>query len=222
MVFEVGFFMEQFMDMTMTSSQQAYQEDYFKQQEADWKALLSTHPDNQTLISTYGKTEVIEMCREKIKELNDEFELSDKRYSKSKQYLELRNFCGKDRPIYELYLEYSENHIQKIKKQLDRFSILYLTAINRLPKSKSGLTDEQISTARAYSSHELYSGKLIRSGHNWKCLCPFHEERTPSFYFYTEENSWYCFGCHAGGGNAIDYLMKAENLPFKEAVGRLI
>jgi hypothetical protein len=40
---------------------------------------------------------------------------------------------------------------------------------------------------------------LRRDGPHWKCLCPLHEERTPSFSVDSEKNLFYCFGCGVGG-----------------------
>ena len=61
---------------------------------------------------------------------------------------------------------------------------------------------------------------LKRAGNNQKGLCPFHSERTPSFTVYPQTQSYYCFGCGAGG-NAIDFLMRIENLDFRSAVEQL-
>jgi len=61
---------------------------------------------------------------------------------------------------------------------------------------------------------------LKRAGTNQKGLCPFHSERTPSFTVYPQTQSFYCFGCGAGG-NAIDFLMRIENLDFRGAVEQL-
>ncbi len=58
---------------------------------------------------------------------------------------------------------------------------------------------------------------LKRTGHNLKCLCPFHSEKTPSCVVYTDNGSFYCFGCHAGG-DVITFVMKIENLDYIEAV----
>ena len=58
---------------------------------------------------------------------------------------------------------------------------------------------------------------LKRSGRNPKGLCPFHSEKTPSFVVYPESQSFYCFGCGAGG-DAISFVMRAENLEYLEAV----
>lgn len=58
---------------------------------------------------------------------------------------------------------------------------------------------------------------LKRAGSNMNGLCPFHSERTPSFTVFTKTNSFYCFGCGAGG-DAITFVMKAENLDYPSAV----
>lgn len=56
-----------------------------------------------------------------------------------------------------------------------------------------------------------------RRGRNMVGLCPFHGEKTPSFNVYTENGSFYCFGCGAGG-DVITFIMKIENLDYMEAV----
>ncbi len=58
---------------------------------------------------------------------------------------------------------------------------------------------------------------LKRRGRNWTGLCPFHEEKTPSFSVNAEKGLYYCFGCHAGG-DVIDFVMRLERMDFPEAV----
>lgn len=58
---------------------------------------------------------------------------------------------------------------------------------------------------------------LKRHGRNMVGLCPFHGEKTPSFNIYTENGSFYCFGCGVGG-DVITFIMKIENLDYVEAV----
>ena len=58
---------------------------------------------------------------------------------------------------------------------------------------------------------------LIRRGRNYVCLCPFHSEKTPSCTVYPENQSFYCYGCGAGG-DVITFAMKIENLSYIEAV----
>ena len=58
---------------------------------------------------------------------------------------------------------------------------------------------------------------LKRRGKNLVGLCPFHNEKTPSFTVYPDSQSFYCFGCGAGG-EVISFIRRAENLDFSEAV----
>lgn len=58
---------------------------------------------------------------------------------------------------------------------------------------------------------------LKKVGRNYRGLCPFHAERSPSFYVSPERQSYHCFGCGAGG-TAITFVMAYEKLEFPEAV----
>jgi DNA primase len=62
--------------------------------------------------------------------------------------------------------------------------------------------------------------KLKRAGENWKGLCPFHTEKTPSFTVNPKKGIYHCFGCKAGG-DAFSFLRKQERLDFPEAVRAL-
>ena len=62
---------------------------------------------------------------------------------------------------------------------------------------------------------------LSRSGRNYKANCPFHQERTPSFYVFPDRQSWRCFGACATGGDVFSFVMRAENVDFGEALQRL-
>lgn len=61
---------------------------------------------------------------------------------------------------------------------------------------------------------------LKRRGSNLVGLCPFHNEKTPSFTVYPENGSYYCFGC-GQGGDIITFTMKMENLDYIDAIRRL-
>jgi len=61
---------------------------------------------------------------------------------------------------------------------------------------------------------------LKKAGRNFTGLCPFHQEKTPSFTVNREKQIFYCFGC-GEGGNAITLLMKIANMTFPEAVKAL-
>ena len=58
---------------------------------------------------------------------------------------------------------------------------------------------------------------LRKHGSTSKGLCPFHNEKTPSFTVYNDTQSFYCFGCGAGG-DAVTFLKKIENLDYIDAV----
>ncbi len=59
---------------------------------------------------------------------------------------------------------------------------------------------------------------LQRSGRLYRALCPFHQERTPSFIVFPERRTWRCFGACGTGGDIFDFLMRRENLVFREAL----
>ncbi len=61
---------------------------------------------------------------------------------------------------------------------------------------------------------------LKRTGNHLKGLCPFHSEKTPSFIVYNDTQSFYCFGCGAGG-DVVNFIMRAENLDYVSAVESL-
>ncbi len=58
---------------------------------------------------------------------------------------------------------------------------------------------------------------LKRNGRLYRGLCPFHNEKTPSFTVFTDTQSFYCFGCGAGG-DIINFISKIENIEYTEAV----
>lgn len=58
---------------------------------------------------------------------------------------------------------------------------------------------------------------LKQAGSNMKGLCPFHNEKTPSFIVNSQRNSFHCFGCHEGG-DPISFIMKIENLDYINAI----
>ena len=61
-----------------------------------------------------------------------------------------------------------------------------------------------------------YTG-LKKAGNSYKCCCPFHNEKTPSFTVSREKQMYHCFGCGAGG-NVYTFVMKYENFTFQEAI----
>jgi DNA primase len=86
------------------------------------------------------------------------------------------------------------------------------------------INDEDIAAVRDRARIEEVVGSYVTlrsSGGTMKGLCPFHDEKTPSFQVTPSRGYWYCFGACAEGGDVIDFMRKIDNLSFVEAVERL-
>jgi DNA primase len=86
------------------------------------------------------------------------------------------------------------------------------------------IRDEDIALVRERSAIEEVVGEYLQlrsaGGGSLKGLCPFHDEKTPSFNVTPARGLWYCFSC-SEGGDVIKFVQKIDNLGFTEAVERL-
>lgn len=100
--------------------------------------------------------------------------------------------------------------------------------LNLFEKVSDYETEEPFLKKNRFDSWEMYSIKLkpiedyypgeIKGMNNRLYgLCPFHEERTASFFIFRNSNTYHCFGCGLGG-DVIDFIVNLKNLSFKEAV----
>ena len=86
-----------------------------------------------------------------------------------------------------------------------------------------GILDEDVARVRDQTDLAALVGEYTavkRVGRRFMALCPFHQEKTPSFSINPELNLWKCFGCDKGG-DPISFLREIEHLDFVEAVERL-
>lgn len=107
--------------------------------------------------------------------------------------------------------------IDKKMQRLQRF----LKPVSNKTKSLDRVSNEDIESAKNVPIESLIDQKFRRSGNNLVGLCPFHNENTPSFYIYVNDNRGWCFGCNQGG-DAIVIAMRLHDLSFKEAIQYLI
>lgn len=84
--------------------------------------------------------------------------------------------------------------------------------------SAQSITDEDITRAKEKPIEELYDGQLIGRKRKFG-LCPFHNERSPSFYIFPD-NRFKCYGCQLGG-TSIDFIMQRDGVDFITAVKTL-
>ena len=80
--------------------------------------------------------------------------------------------------------------------------------------------DEFLDALRRANPIETIAGNYVnlqKRGKNYLCSCPFHSEKTPSCTIFPETQTFYCFGCGAGG-DIITFTMKIENLDFVETL----
>lgn len=82
--------------------------------------------------------------------------------------------------------------------------------------------DGSIDAAKRVPIEELYQWERMVNGTNQlKAVCPFHDEKTPSFVVYKKENRWHCFGGCARGGDAIDFVRLRDNCSLGMAIKTL-
>lgn len=103
-----------------------------------------------------------------------------------------------------------------VNKTIARLNRLH-RAVKGIAAPKGAITDDLINHAREVPVESLFDQTFRRSGRGLVGLCPFHEEKTPSFHIYPEQNRAWCFGCNRGGG-PIDVVMLQQEVDFKHAV----
>ncbi|MCP6718961.1 MAG: CHC2 zinc finger domain-containing protein [Patescibacteria group bacterium] len=104
----------------------------------------------------------------------------------------------------------------EIDRNIGRLRRLLFTRQGHTPKESRGVTQEQIDYALTVPI-ENFNIRLKKSGSKLVGLCPLHNEKTPSFFVYLKNNSFYCYGCGVGG-NVINLIKLLHELNFIETV----
>ena len=131
-------------------------------------------------------------------------------------------------PLHARQLDFAKlNHLKRNatgqhSEQIERFyAIIFLAYC--YPVVQPGDMTQIEDVKSRLDIVELVGGyvQLQRSGGSFKANCPFHQERTPSFYVFPDRQSWRCFGACAEGGDAFSFVMKSDRVDFREALHRL-
>ena len=112
-----------------------------------------------------------------------------------------------------LKIEYAQE-IVEVRKQTMRLE--NLLSVLRNKRLMNSITDDQIYAAKSFPIENLFDQPLRKSGQALKGLCPFHEEKTPSFFVFGN-NRYKCFGC-GESGDVINFIQRKEKISFIEAV----
>ena len=162
-----------------------------------------------------------EMLREKIREWQVEYEEEASRIKESLTRLEE----NESKEICEILIKKlwvpRLIEIDKHSFRLKRLSNLIEKP--NTPKERAWQNmPEMIAQAKTKPIAELARSRLDLkpSGRNFTALCPFHNEKTPSFYLYTDSNHYHCYGCQAHG-DVITLTMHLHGTGFTEAVKML-
>lgn len=188
------------------------EKEYFRELEKDWrKSLLK-----------YSKKELVEMFPESKKNISEKIR-EIKREHRSQKDL-IKNVLG----IYEGHKDawFGDEFIKVflmgdlLKYERRLRNLEYFN--NPYSKAKNKLNDIEIQRAREYPILEVAEAflKVQKSGSRYKALCPFHEEKTSSFFMFPDNNRFYCFGCHEKG-DVIKLTMALHGINFIDAVKML-
>lgn len=160
------------------------------------------------------------VIKEKLTELNSrDFYITRRNEARIRKIQKLT----KPRSLEEwLSLEYVATEYEE-HFYIYRWQKYWLSILDRLnPKKISQHVGRSLDVegAKQFPIEQLYPNQLRQFGGKLAGLCPFHSEKTPSFFIF-DDNHWFCFGACGEGGDAIDFQMRLKGLDFKDAVRSL-
>lgn len=185
-----------------------------KELESFWRKTLPK-PNDSIWIETFPEAkEIIPIKIQEWQELYDRFATIVKQ-----KIADLRRIA-KDDFNYWFYREWIKINegceLSKIQKQIKRLKWLI---VDKKKFDSNHITQDDIERAKEVSLLDIAEAdtRLRKSGKTYSGLCPFHQEKSPSFVIYPESNTFVCFGCQMKG-DVIAYLMNIRKLTFIEAV----
>lgn len=164
--------------------------------------------------------QILEAFPDEIKEIVPrEISRLEKDLTQLKEDIKDINSLEVDQYIKDFYISSAIMFSHK-KDQINRLQELKkLVNMNKIKdfKSPNLISQDRILKAKSFPIKDMYSfDKISQYGNKMKASCPFHEDKTPSFYIYPS-NSFHCFSCGIGG-SSVDFYMKINKVTFKQAV----
>lgn len=190
---------------------------FYFELESEWKKSLPKYSDKE-LLEIFPETK--EIIPKKIKECKRTIRRKENEVVAALKSMQALNpdgfskwFCEE---VIKLFLMPS---LVKLEKNLCKLNNMQNLLNPSEQKNDHYEFREKIEKAKQFPIEELARSKLelIQVGRNWKGLCPFHNEKTPSFYLFSDSNRYKCFGCN-NGGSIIDLTMALYECDFKTAV----
>ena len=132
-----------------------------------------------------------------------------------------RSHHGRWRPFEraEVFALPKPSHSNLVVRLSFHFGYYWLSLVAKMPRI-SPETIEQVAAALNIVDVVGSYFPLKKSGVEFRALCPFHQEKTPSFYVNPDKQTFYCFGC-GRGGTVFQFVQEYEHVDFPEAVRRL-
>lgn len=189
---------------------------YWNEMEHQWKDTLPRMNEKELYdVFLAGSPKII---TDKIHELTVEYDKLESTIIDYIRFIQKESKNDSEKLVLQGILEQIQiQELLLIEKQLKRF---YMYRNFQSGKEDHSLDVEK---AKQYPIERLVEQtvKLRRAGRNLLGLCPLHKEQSPSFYIYTNTNSFYCYGCNIGG-DVIRLTRLLYRFTFPEAVKHLI
>ena len=167
----------------------------------------------EMLMSDIGQ-ELIDAKISYISQTNTNLSSQIKKLESGFQQMEDKDYEGW---LIKMSKEFSNYNSIVKKYRSNKISIAYLQG--KYDNDKTIITDDMIHSAKKVKFNKLLKLEVV--GSRERCLCPFHNEKTPSFYIYPDTNRGYCHGC-GRSVDTIQYLVEIEKMDFNQAVLTLL
>jgi len=190
--------------------------DYILDLEEEWRNFLPRFTDKELLEIFPEAKKVIP---EKIAELEEKRKEIAEVIKKKLTIIKHKSASENQWFWREVVKVWEGQELLKVDGYIAKLKRLLLIARGKVPKGQ--LTEEEIQQALAVPIETILNQPLRKSGKAFVGLCPFHNEKHPSFYIYPETNSCWCYGCNQGG-DVINFVRLLHGYSFKEAVQYLI